>query len=262
MDGQRKEAPRAARRMAVGGVIDRDENFVRAAIGHLGTHSRHRRAMLQHPVERARSDAAQVAAGAAGGQGAGVQGGPADQVQSGQGQAGQGQRPYGGRQQYGDRGGRPQQGGRKPFGRQQGGKPREFNRPPPKAKPKPLIPITKAMKEGREPLRTFSDLFQFHQLQSTADQPAVTQPAVDSTTAKAEESNPTVVSATESQNSIAEASAPNDGAPATNSISQAPHENVDTSAGPSEASSTSSDSADQSADAAERVEATSNIGSV
>ena len=217
--------------------------------------------------------AGDVAAAAGAGAGDGTQA-PADAVgtpevggQSG-GPADRGQRPYGGRQQYGDRGGRPQHGGRKPFGRQQG-KPREFNRPPPKPKPKPLIPITKAMKEGREPLRTFGDLFQFHQLKSTADQPAVTQPAAESTPAivesggaNAQESEPTPVNTGEHQNSIADAPMSNDDAPATNSISQAQHENVGASAGPSEASSTSSDSADQSADAADRVEATSNIGSV
>ena len=125
------------------------------------------------------------------------------------------------------------------------------------------------MKEGREPLRTFGDLFQFHQLKSTADQPAVTQPAAESTPAivesggaNAQESEPTPVNTGEHQNSIADAPMSNDDAPATNSISQAQHEDVGASAGPSEASSTSSDSADQSADAADRVEATSNIGSV
>ena len=32
----------------------------------------------------------------------------------------------------------------------------------PKAKPKPVVPITDAMAEGKEPMRTFSDLLQFH----------------------------------------------------------------------------------------------------
>jgi protein Tex len=35
--------------------------------------------------------------------------------------------------------------------------------PPPQRKPKPLKPLTKAMEEGREPLRTFGDLLQFYQ---------------------------------------------------------------------------------------------------
>jgi uncharacterized protein len=35
----------------------------------------------------------------------------------------------------------------------------------PRAKPKPVVPITDAMKEGREPMRTFSDLEQFWKLQ-------------------------------------------------------------------------------------------------
>ncbi|MFC1757499.1 Tex-like N-terminal domain-containing protein [Planctomycetota bacterium] len=33
----------------------------------------------------------------------------------------------------------------------------------PKAKPKPVVPITKNMAEGKEPMRTFSDLLQFHE---------------------------------------------------------------------------------------------------
>ena len=38
-------------------------------------------------------------------------------------------------------------------------------------KPKPVVPITKAMKEGRDPMRTFGDLQQFWQLQQTESQP-------------------------------------------------------------------------------------------
>jgi uncharacterized protein len=42
---------------------------------------------------------------------------------------------------------------------------REPYRPPPRPRPapKPLIPITEAMKKGKEPLRTFGDLLQFYQ---------------------------------------------------------------------------------------------------
>lgn len=60
--------------------------------------------------------------------------------------------------------GRRQHGG--PHGRQSRGSdgPRPSYRPPPK--PKPIIPITDAMKKGKEPLRTFGDLKQFFELQT------------------------------------------------------------------------------------------------
>ncbi|MBM98080.1 MAG: transcriptional accessory protein Tex [Planctomycetaceae bacterium] len=41
----------------------------------------------------------------------------------------------------------------------------------PKKKAKPVAPITDAMAEGREPMRTFSDLLQFHQRKSDTDKP-------------------------------------------------------------------------------------------
>ena len=41
----------------------------------------------------------------------------------------------------------------------------------PKKKAKPVAPITDAMAEGREPMRTFSDLLQFHQQKSDEDKP-------------------------------------------------------------------------------------------
>ena len=37
----------------------------------------------------------------------------------------------------------------------------------PKAKPKPVVPITDEMAEGKEPMRTFSDLLQFHERKKT-----------------------------------------------------------------------------------------------
>ena len=43
------------------------------------------------------------------------------------------------------------------FSRGKGQKPKEFK---PKAKPKPVVPITKEMEEGKEPMRTFGDLKQ------------------------------------------------------------------------------------------------------
>ena len=60
-------------------------------------------------------------------------------------------------------GGRPQYSGGKPQYKRHQGRPNQQQRPHsrPKPKPKPLIPITKAMIEGKEPLRTFSDLLQF-----------------------------------------------------------------------------------------------------
>jgi hypothetical protein len=36
-------------------------------------------------------------------------------------------------------------------------------KPKPKPKPKPVVPITDAMADGKEPMRTFSDLQQFFQ---------------------------------------------------------------------------------------------------
>jgi uncharacterized protein len=61
--------------------------------------------------------------------------------------------------------------GRAPAKRGGGRARREFKKPVDKPrykrkeKPKPVVPITKAMKEGREPMRTFGDLQQFWQLQ-------------------------------------------------------------------------------------------------
>ena len=68
---------------------------------------------------------------------------------------------------------------------QRGGRPQSGNRPPqqtqgppprPKPKPKPSVPLTKAMKEGKAPLRTFGDLAQFMQLKQ-ADPPAEEKPS-------------------------------------------------------------------------------------
>ncbi|MEX0586278.1 MAG: Tex family protein [Pirellulales bacterium] len=47
-------------------------------------------------------------------------------------------------------------------------KPQQFR---PKPKPKPLTPITKAMEEGKEPLRTFGDLMQFFEKKIHEDTP-------------------------------------------------------------------------------------------
>lgn len=63
---------------------------------------------------------------------------------------------------------RPDQGRRKPP--PQKGPPRkpEYR---PKPKPKPLVPLTKEMREGKEPLRTFGDLKQFLELPPEEPQP-------------------------------------------------------------------------------------------
>jgi uncharacterized protein len=51
-------------------------------------------------------------------------------------------------------------------GSEQGRPPRPKFKSGPPRKPKPLVPITSAMKEGREPLRTFGDLKQFLELKT------------------------------------------------------------------------------------------------
>lgn len=81
--------------------------------------------------------------------------------------------------------GRPQQGGRPPRpqqrpagGNQQGYSKKPKFRPPvitqPKPKPKPIVPLTKAMREGKAPLRTFGDLKQFWAL--SQEEPAAGEP--------------------------------------------------------------------------------------
>jgi uncharacterized protein len=60
-------------------------------------------------------------------------------------------------------------GGPAPRGGERGKRPRSAagssggRRPPAKPKPKPVKPITKEMEEGKEPLRSFSDLMQFYE---------------------------------------------------------------------------------------------------
>jgi protein Tex len=77
---------------------------------------------------------------------------------------GQGQR----RPPRSDGGQRPPRGGgegRPPRQQGRGRPPREQHRPiqQPRPSPKPVVPITEAMKSGKEPLRTFGDLMQFYQ---------------------------------------------------------------------------------------------------
>lgn len=78
------------------------------------------------------------------------------------------QRHGGNRPPRTDRPQRPKQqkSGHKPHGGhgkgKQGGKPRHNEK---RSKPKPMKPITDAMKEGKEPLRSFGDLQQFFQMQ-------------------------------------------------------------------------------------------------
>ncbi len=52
--------------------------------------------------------------------------------------------------------------------RQSGGRPRTHT---PKAKPKPVVPITDDMKKGDEPMRTFGDLKQFFEVRKDDDEP-------------------------------------------------------------------------------------------
>jgi len=73
--------------------------------------------------------------------------------------------------------------GRPPRPQGRGRPPYEQHRPiqQPRPAPKPVIPITEAMKKGEEPLRTFSDLMQFYQHKTTDPiddkPPAATEPA-------------------------------------------------------------------------------------
>jgi uncharacterized protein len=76
-----------------------------------------------------------------------------------------------------ERGGKPRRRsegkGKTPQGKQQrggkrGGPPKPYQTQT-KRKPKPVKPITKAMQEGREPMRSFSDLQQFFQKKKTDD---------------------------------------------------------------------------------------------
>lgn len=122
-----------------------------------------------------------------GGQGGGGQGGSEGQANSEAAQTtgDQGAATQGTGQGY--RGGAGRQGGQGHGGQRQGGQSnqrqgggggrrggpggasgnerRRFNQPhqQPKPKPKPLVPLTKAMEDGKEPLRTFGDLMQFYQ---------------------------------------------------------------------------------------------------
>jgi protein Tex len=89
-------------------------------------------------------------------------------VQTGGGQGNRGgggrfDRQGGGRQGGGGQGGGGRRGGGGGGGG--GGNQRRFNQPhqQPRPKPKPVVPLTKAMEEGKEPLRTFGDLMQFYQ---------------------------------------------------------------------------------------------------
>ncbi len=54
--------------------------------------------------------------------------------------------------------------------RSQPSRTRQHSQHPPRSKPKPFIPITDAMKEGKEPMRTFGDLMQFYEQKSKPPQ--------------------------------------------------------------------------------------------
>ncbi|MGA2798331.1 MAG: Tex-like N-terminal domain-containing protein [Thermoguttaceae bacterium] len=55
--------------------------------------------------------------------------------------------------------------------RSQSSRPRTHGQNQPRSKPKPIIPITDAMKEGKEPMRTFADLAQFYQQKKQPETP-------------------------------------------------------------------------------------------
>ncbi|MFZ5829842.1 MAG: Tex-like N-terminal domain-containing protein [Planctomycetota bacterium] len=77
--------------------------------------------------------------------------------------------PQGGR----DRGGRPPRHDRGPYR----GPPQRPRYELPKPKPKPLVPITEGMKQGKEPMRTFGDLLQFYEVKHNVE--LAPKPAVD-----------------------------------------------------------------------------------
>jgi protein Tex len=53
--------------------------------------------------------------------------------------------------------------GRRDYRRGQSQRPRQYTQHQPRPRPKPFIPITDAMKDGKEPMRTFGDLMQFYE---------------------------------------------------------------------------------------------------
>jgi protein Tex len=55
--------------------------------------------------------------------------------------------------------------------RPQSSRPRPQGQHQPRSKPKPFIPITDAMKEGKEPMRTFADLMQFYDQKKQPEKP-------------------------------------------------------------------------------------------
>jgi protein Tex len=83
--------------------------------------------------------------------------------------------------------------GRPPRQQGRGRPPRDQHRPPqqPRPAPKPVVPITEAMKTGKEPLRTFSDLMQFYQHKTTT--PTESQPAAAESQPATVESQPATV---------------------------------------------------------------------
>ncbi len=145
----------------------------------------------------------------------------------------QGGRPQGGKPQGGrpDQGRRPQHAGASQQGAAPqgeggpGSKPRQDRRggyggPPPrkprpqgpdqgrahefKPKPKPLIPITDAMKKGKEPMRTFGDLMQFFGAKADEQKPPVQKERKeDQKQAPSATEAPTVLAAAESAMPVA-----------------------------------------------------------
>lgn len=134
---------------------------------------------------------------------------------------GSGTQSQGGPNRQGQGAGRGAPSGNRPGGNRNGGKPpygnRDRNRRDDRAnepnetqskrqprieQPKPLTPITDAMQQGKEPLRSFSDLLQF--MKQTKDEPVQNKPNTDGAAkveSKESSSDAHVASAGDSQNS-------------------------------------------------------------
>ncbi len=124
------------------------------------------------------------------GEGAGAEGRDQKAEGSGRRAEGRGQRAGGGRKPRPDQGAKGKGHGRP--GRPPGGKGPPRPRYRPKSRPKPVVPITDAMKAGKEPMRTFGDLAQFfqHQEHQHDDGGQEKRPEVRSETAATPEKTP------------------------------------------------------------------------
>ncbi|MGN6545451.1 MAG: S1 RNA-binding domain-containing protein, partial [Aureliella sp.] len=152
-------------------VVSVDVEKKRVALTALSPEQQQRQAEAQRAQEQARSEsrghrgAPQGAGQQRGGQPRGG-GRPAGQAAGGRpGGGGGGQRR--------ERGGAPGGGGRGRGGERGGGRSEGTSRPVVVKSKKPAKPITEAMQKGQEPLRSFSDLLQFYELQRPEGKAAV-----------------------------------------------------------------------------------------